>query len=166
MPADSGFNRTVIRPAKVCFALSRKRRCNRRSERSLHGRNERGARRSGPSNAAKPLVKAFPVVRDCVTDPLLRALGVSFAIIAGTSAGILAVLSWEIFRESPFGTVIALLSVIMSATTVYHVVLLVAGSETLLLRVLRSGVNTVIAAFVVLAVHSHRRLQRDSPRSE
>ncbi|NHN46643.1 hypothetical protein G9464_03410 [Halostella sp. JP-L12] len=101
-----------------------------------------------------------------MTETLIRALGVSFAIVAGTGAGILAVLSWEIFRESPFGTVIALVSLIMSATTIYHVVLLAAGSETLLLQVLRSVVNTVIAAFVLLAVRSHRRLQRDRLRGE
>ena len=101
-----------------------------------------------------------------MTDSLFRALGVPFAIVAGTAAGILALLSWEIFRESPFGTVIALLSVAMSATTIYHVALLATGSETFLLRVLRSTVNTGIAVFVLLAVRSHRRLQRDRPRTE
>lgn len=101
-----------------------------------------------------------------MTESLLRALGVPFAVVTGTGAGILALLSWEIFRESPFGTVVALLTVIMSVTTIYHVVLLAVGSETFLLRVLRSAVNTIIAVFVLLAVRGHRRLQRDRPRTD
>ena len=101
-----------------------------------------------------------------MTDSLLHALSLPFATVAGTAAGILALLSWEIFRESPFGTVIALVTAIMSVITVYHVVLLATGSETFLLRVLRSAVNTVIAVFVLLAVRSHRRLQRSDPGAE
>lgn len=101
-----------------------------------------------------------------MTDSFLHALSVPFATVAGTAAGILALLSWEIFRESPFGRVIALVTVVMSVITIYHVVLLALGSETFFLRVLRSVVNTVIAVFVLLAVRSHRRLQRTEPRTE
>jgi hypothetical protein len=113
-----------------------------------------------------PWIKRRLVVAPRVTDSLLHALSLPFATVAGTAAGILALLSWEIFRESPFGTVIALVTAIMSVITVYHVVLLATGSETFLLRVLRSAVNTVIAVFVLLAVRSHRRLQRSDPGAE
>lgn len=101
-----------------------------------------------------------------MTDSLLHALSVPFATVTGTAAGILALLSWEIFRESPFGTVVALVTAIMSVITIYHVVLLAVGSETLLLRMLRSTAHTVIAVFVLLAVRSHRRLQRADASTE
>ncbi len=95
-----------------------------------------------------------------MTDTFVHALGVSFAIVAGTGAGILALLSWEIFRESPFGTVIALASVSMSISTIYHVVLLVVGSESLPLRALRSSGYTAVALFVLITIRRHRRLRR------
>lgn len=98
-----------------------------------------------------------------MTDSLVHALGVPFAIVAGTGAGVLAVLSWEIFRESPFGTVIALVTVVMSLVTVYHVVALTVGPGSLLLRVLRSVAYTAIAVFILFAIRGHRRLQRSQP---
>lgn len=95
-----------------------------------------------------------------MTDTLLHALSVPFAIVAGTGAGILAVLTWEIFRESPFGTVVSLVSIVMSLATVYHVVLVAVGPESLLLQGLRSGAYTGIAVFILFAIRGHRQLQR------
>lgn len=98
-----------------------------------------------------------------MTDTLLHTLSVPFAIAAGTGAGVLAVLTWELFRESPFGTVVSLVSVVMSLATVYHVVLLAVGPESLYLQVLQSAVYTCIAIFVLVAIREHRRLQGTSP---
>lgn len=98
-----------------------------------------------------------------MTDTLLHTLSVPFAIVAGAGAGILAVLTWEIFRESPFGTVVSLVSIVMSLATIYHVVLVAVGPESLLLQVLRSGAYTGIAVFILLAIRGHRQLQRTEP---
>lgn len=99
-----------------------------------------------------------------MTDSLLHALSVPFAIVTGTGAGLLAVLSWEIFRESPFGRVIALVSLIMATITIYHVVLLAVGPDRLLLEALRSGAYTIVAVFVLAAIRSHRTVQQDHQR--
>ena len=93
-----------------------------------------------------------------MTDTVLHALSVPFAIVAGTGAGVLALLSWEIFRESPFGTVIGLVSLVMSTITIYHVVLIAVGPESLLLEALRSVAYTIIAVFILLAIRGHRRV--------
>ncbi|SFR97849.1 hypothetical protein SAMN05216559_1926 [Halomicrobium zhouii] len=96
-----------------------------------------------------------------MTDTIVHALGIPFATVTGAAAGVLAVLSWQLFRESPFGRAVALLSVVASVITFYHVLLLALGSETFVLQALRSGVNTVIAGVLLLVVHEHRRLRRD-----
>ncbi|WP_265109097.1 hypothetical protein [Halosolutus halophilus] len=95
-----------------------------------------------------------------MTHSVVHLLGVPFAIVAGTGAGVFALLSWGIFRNSPFGTAIALLSLGMVALTIYHTMLLVAGPESLALHVLRSAVNTVIAIFLGLLILRHRQLRR------
>lgn len=94
-----------------------------------------------------------------MTDTVIHTLSVPFAIITGTGAGVLAVLSWKIFRESPFGIVIALLSLLMSTITVYHAILPVFGSESLFLQVLRSATHTIIAIFILLLIRGHRQLR-------
>lgn len=92
---------------------------------------------------------------------VVHLLSVPFAIIAGTGAGVFALLSWGVFRDSPFGMSIALLSVGMVAMTIYHTMLLVVEPESPVLHVLRSAVNTTIAIFVGLLILRHRQLQRD-----
>lgn len=89
----------------------------------------------------------------------LHALSAIFAIIAATGAGVLSVLAWRILRESPFGTVIALLSVTMSGLIAYHVVLFVLGADSLFLDTLRSALHTVLAIFLWLVIATHERLQ-------
>lgn len=101
-----------------------------------------------------------------MTDTLLHALSVPFALVAGTGAGVLAVLSWQIFRESPFGTMLGVLSVATAAITVYHVVLLAVGPESLAPRLLRSGAYTIVAVFVAVAIRGHRRLARTDPAGD
>lgn len=98
-----------------------------------------------------------------MTDTAIHILSVPFAIITGTGAGLLAVLSWKIFRESPFGIVVALLSLIMSAITIYHAILPVFGPESMFLQVLRSATHTIIAIFILLMIRGHRQLRRDNP---
>jgi len=97
-----------------------------------------------------------------MVESTVHTLGAVFAIVTGTGAGLLALLFWRVLRASPFGTTIALLSVTMSATTVYHVVLLVASPETLLLEALRSALYTLVAGFLWLVVASHHRIERSA----
>ena len=91
---------------------------------------------------------------------VVHLLGVPFAIVAGTGAGVFALLSWGIFRDSPFGTAIALLSVGMVALTIYHTMVLVVEPESLVPHVLRSAVSTIVAIFVGLLILRHRQLRR------
>jgi len=95
-----------------------------------------------------------------MVDTSIHALGAVFAIVGGTGAGLLALIFWRAYPEAPFGTVVALLSVTMSAMTVYHVVLFVVGPETPLLGALRSAIFTVLAIFLWAAIATHYRIDR------
>ncbi|WP_226483357.1 hypothetical protein [Natrinema amylolyticum] len=97
---------------------------------------------------------------------IVHLLEVPFAIIAGTGAGVFALLSWGIFRNSPFGTAIALLSLIMVALTVYHTLLLITGPDLLILHVLRSAANTIVAIFLGLLIVRHHQLRQNRPVGE
>lgn len=90
-----------------------------------------------------------------------HTLSATFAIVAATGAGVVAALVWQILRKSPFGSVIALLSVTMSGLIAYHVVLFVLGSESLVLDATRSILQTVLAVFLLLVVSTHEQF-RDS----
>lgn len=94
-----------------------------------------------------------------MVDTTLHALSAAFAIVAATGAGVLSVLAWRVLRESPFGTVIALLSATMSGLIAYHVVLFALGSESLLLDTFRSALQTVLAVFLWLVIATHEQLQ-------
>lgn len=94
-----------------------------------------------------------------MVDTALHTLGALFAVVAATGAGVLSGLAWRILRTSPYGTVIALLSVTMSGLIGYHVVLFVLSPESLVLDALRSTLQTVLALFLVLAVGTHEQLQ-------
>lgn len=86
-------------------------------------------------------------------DVALYRLSIPFAIVTGTGAGILAALSWEVLRESPFGTTLKLIALVMSMTTVYHGGLLVFGSETIALQSLLvvGYVLVVLALFALVS---------------
>lgn len=60
----------------------------------------------------------------------LFRLSIAFTLVTGTGAGVLATLSWEVLRESPFGTTLKLFAIVMTIATLYHAGLLVAGTET------------------------------------
>lgn len=93
-----------------------------------------------------------------MVDTSVHALGAVFAIVGGTGAGLLAFLFWRAFPDSPFRTVVALLSATMSGMTVYHVILFVFGPETLLLSALRSAIFTILAIFLWVVIATHYRI--------
>lgn len=94
-----------------------------------------------------------------MVDSTVHTLSALFAIVTGTGAGILALLFWRVLRESPFGTVIGLLSVTLTATSAYHVVLFVAAPDAVVLDTLRSGLYTIVAIFLWLVIATHRQIE-------
>ena len=87
-----------------------------------------------------------------MVDATLYRLSIPFAITTGCVAGVVAVLSWELLRESPFGSGLKLFAVVMTLATIYHGGLLVTGQETLLLQSLLVLVYvlTVLTSLIVL----------------
>lgn len=97
-----------------------------------------------------------------MVDSTVHTLSVIFAIICGTGAGLLALLFWRVLRESPLGTVIALLSVTMTATIAYHVILFVVEPDTVFFDVFRSALYTIVAIFLWLVIATHQRIKRSA----
>lgn len=97
-----------------------------------------------------------------MVDTTVHTLSAIFAIIGATGAGALSVLVWRILRESPFGTIVALLSITMSGMIIYHVVLFVVGPESLFLNTLRSALYTVLAIFLWLVIVTHQQLHKSA----
>ena len=97
-------------------------------------------------------------------DHALFYLSIPFAIITGTGAGLLALLSWNIFRESPFGIVVGLLAITMSAATIYHTVLLTIRAESTGLRAFRATIYTLLAISIWAVIVRNNRLQNSATR--
>ncbi|MFB6130542.1 MAG: hypothetical protein ABEJ28_06950 [Salinigranum sp.] len=93
-------------------------------------------------------------------------LSVAFAIVTGTGAGLLSILSWELFRRSPLGRAIFVLSSTMSVFILYHVLLLGLQAQPSLLRVIESVAYTGVFVFVAAMVLSQRRLRRHAEEGE
>lgn len=94
-----------------------------------------------------------------MVDTTLHTLSALFAIIGGTGAGVLSIIVWSVLRKSPFGTIIALLSVTMSGMIVYHVVLFVLGAESLFMNTFQSALQTILAIFLWLVIITNHQLQ-------
>lgn len=93
----------------------------------------------------------------------LYRLSIPFALVTGTGAGLLAVVLWEMLRDSPFGTALKLLALVMTIATVYHGGLLVTGSETLVLESLLL-IEYVLVSIALFAIVSE--LSGDSWREQ
>lgn len=89
----------------------------------------------------------------------VHTLSVLFAIVSGTGAGLLALMFWRTMDDSPFGTIVALLSAAMSGMIIYHVIIFPFASDTVLLDTLRSAIYTVLALFLWLVIMTHRQLE-------
>lgn len=94
-----------------------------------------------------------------MVDSTVHTLGVIFAIMSGTGAGLLALLFWRVLRESPFGTVIGLLSVTLTATIAYHVILFVVAPDTVFFDTIRSALYTIVAIFLWLVIATHQQIK-------
>lgn len=101
-----------------------------------------------------------------MVDTTVHTVGAIFAIMSGTGAGLLALLFWQVLRESPFGTVVALLTGLLSAMIGYHVALFVVEPDTVLVGALRSGLYTIVSVFLWLVIVTHRRIEERAIQGE
>ncbi|SFG95553.1 hypothetical protein SAMN04488063_3403 [Halopelagius inordinatus] len=97
-----------------------------------------------------------------MVDTPVHILSALFAVITATGAGFLSILYWHTLRESPFGTVIALLTLTMSAMILYHIMLFLVEPNTLFLDTLQSALYTVVAIFLWLVVATHQRIKNSA----
>ncbi len=93
-----------------------------------------------------------------MAEALLFNVTVAFAIVTGTAAGLLSLLTWRVFRRSPFGRVVFALSLLLSVFILYHVLLIASQSEPAFAKVLFSATYTALVAFIWLAVRAQRQL--------
>ena len=90
---------------------------------------------------------------------LIFHLTVTFAIVTGTAAGVLALLSWEVFRQSAFGRVIFALTGLLSLFIFYHVLVLGFGAHLPQVEFLQSLLYTAFAVFIVLMIRVETRMR-------
>jgi hypothetical protein len=89
-------------------------------------------------------------------------LSVTFAIVTATAAGVLALLSWEVFRHSVFGRVIFGFTVLMAIFIMYHALLMTFADRSPLIPVLESLFYTGLAVFVGVMLRVELTLSDDS----
>ncbi len=87
-----------------------------------------------------------------------HAFGVPVALVAGTGAGFLSLLSRSVFRESPLGTIATVLGVVMGTVAVYHGLLFVAPPESFLVTAFGSGKYVIALAACLLMVRLYNRI--------
>lgn len=90
-------------------------------------------------------------------------LGIALALIGGTGAGVLSLLTWEVFRQSPFGKAVFALSVMMSAFVIYYTVIAALGADLMVVEVLQSLIYTVLVVVIALMIDAQRRIRSDTP---
>lgn len=89
-------------------------------------------------------------------------ISVTFAIVTGTAAGVLALLSWEVFRHSVFGRVIFGFTALMAVFILYHALLMTFADRFPLVPLLESLFYTGLAVFVGLMLRVELALSDDS----
>lgn len=94
-----------------------------------------------------------------MTQATLFGLSVTFALVTGTAAGVLGLLSWEVFHRSAFGRVILVLTVLLWVFTLYHALLLVYTEPVPAIELLRSVLYTGVAVFIALMLRMQLRVR-------
>ena len=89
----------------------------------------------------------------------VEGLGVVFSLVTGTAAGLLSLLTWEILKRSPFGRGVQVLSVAMWLFILYHALILVVPEAVVLVGIVKSGLFTGIAIFILLLILNDHRLR-------
>jgi hypothetical protein len=99
-------------------------------------------------------------------DCIVYDVSVLFAVISGTSATLLSLLLWSVFRQSPIGKVLFGFLFVMSMFTVQNGLVLVFSCEVVLVRLFKSGINTTILLFVAYLLFAPNTLESNSIRGE
>lgn len=86
-------------------------------------------------------------------------IALAFALVSGTAAGVLALLTWEALRRSPFGRAVFLLSAVMVVFILYHGFLVVADTPPVWAKLFKSLMFTGVAAFIWMLIWSQHRLR-------
>lgn len=87
-------------------------------------------------------------------------VGVIFALVTGTAAGLLSLLTWEILRHSPFGRAVFVLSLAMVAFILYHAVVLAIPDTPGVARLFKSVTFTGMTVFIGMMVLVQHRIRR------
>ena len=95
-------------------------------------------------------------------EPTLYEVSLVFALVTGTCAGVLALLTWRILRESLFGTAVLVLSAVLVLFGMYHAIALLGVQRPLVIRVVKAVMFTGSALFMGLLIRAQSRLQRDA----
>lgn len=95
-------------------------------------------------------------------DDLLFTATIIFALISGTIAGFLSLLTWEILRESPFGRAVLALALAMVTFILYHVILLLFPSTPMTAKLLKSAMFTGVMIFIWMMAWDQHRVQRET----
>ena len=90
----------------------------------------------------------------------LFSITVTLSVVVGTAATILALLTYEILRQSPLGRSVFLLTLALGVFLLYHVMVLAHVGDLFLAQFLKSAVFTGAAVFVWTMVVMERRWQR------
>ena len=101
-------------------------------------------------------------MHDCV----VYKASVLFAVVTGTSATLLSLLLWSVFRRSPIGKAVFGLLIVMSLFTVQNALVLLFSCDVFFVRLLKSGINTAVLAVVILFLVTAHTFEIDSLRGE
>ncbi|MFB6105001.1 MAG: hypothetical protein ABEJ57_08000 [Halobacteriaceae archaeon] len=91
-------------------------------------------------------------------------LSIAFAMVAGTAAFLLSLLSWEVLRYSPLGRVLFLLAAVQLLFVLYHVFLLLFPDAQFLRHFIHAAMYTAVAVAVWLLVWAQRKVLRGGNR--
>lgn len=87
------------------------------------------------------------------------------ALVVGTVAATMSVLTWDIFRTSTFGTAIIGVAVAFSVFTLHHVFIISIEPRPAETRMYQALLNTAILMFIVMMIRHDRRLRTDEGKS-
>lgn len=85
---------------------------------------------------------------------------VVFAIIAGTAAGVLSVLAFEVFSHSPFGRAVSVLSTMLVLFILYHTTIVLLPDLAMVAEGFKSVVLTSAAVFIWIMAWSQFQMDR------
>jgi len=85
---------------------------------------------------------------------------VTLSLVSGTAAGVLAVLTWETLRRSPFGKSVFVLSLVMVLFILYHWILLLVPALPPIAQVVKSALFAGGAVFIWMMVWSQHQLTK------